>query len=280
MKKSLFIACLFMTIAFMNAQVKTPQPSPSTKVIQTVGMTEVTLEYSRPGMKDRVIFGDLVPYDTMWRTGANKNTMITFADDVKIEGKDVLAGTYAIFIKPGKSSWDVYFYKDTENWGTPEKWSEDKVAAKVTIASMKTRDKVESFTIAFDHLRNNFAHLTFAWENTKAAVKLEVPTKAKALASIEKVMAGPSDRDYFNAAGFYMDENMDMTKAKEMMDMAIEKRGEKKAYWYYRRLALINAELGDKKAAVKAAKTSLELAEKAGNTSYVAMNKKSLAEWK
>jgi len=132
MKKLLTIALIFAVSFAVNAQVEAPQPSPSQKVEQKVGLTDVTLEYSRPSAKGRTIFGDLVPFGKLWRTGANKNTMITFSDDVKIGGNDLKAGSYAIFVTPTASSWDVVFYTDTENWGTPRQWDDAKVAAKVS----------------------------------------------------------------------------------------------------------------------------------------------------
>ncbi len=108
------------------AQIQTPQPSPYQKIEQTVGLSTVTVEYSRPSMKGRKIFGGLVPYDKLWRTGANRNTIVSFSDDVKIGSTTLKAGNYAIFTKPNPQSWEIYFYSDTNNWGTPQKWDESK----------------------------------------------------------------------------------------------------------------------------------------------------------
>ena len=135
------------TVYSVNAQVKTPQPSPSAKLEQKVGLTDVVLEYSRPGVKGRTIFGDLVPYGKLWRTGANKNTMITFSTDATVDGQTLKAGSYAIFTKPGLESWDVYFYSDTENWGTPKDWDDAKVAAKTTAKVYPVPFNVESFSM-------------------------------------------------------------------------------------------------------------------------------------
>ena len=137
MKKFGFLSLFaFLTLA-VNAQMQTPQPSPSSELEQMVGLTEVEVEYSRPSMRGRAIFGDLVPYDQLWRTGANKNTVVSFSDDVKIGGKDVEAGTYAIFTRPGEAVWEVIFYSDTENWGTPQNWDASKVAATVKVEVLK-----------------------------------------------------------------------------------------------------------------------------------------------
>ena len=113
MKKLTLLAFALTLMFSVNAQIETPQPSPFTKIEQKVGLTDVTLEYSRPGMRGRTIFGDLVPYGKLWRTGANKNTMITFSDDVVVDGQTLKAGSYAIFVTPSAKSWDVIFYSDT-----------------------------------------------------------------------------------------------------------------------------------------------------------------------
>ncbi|MBP2832040.1 DUF2911 domain-containing protein [Aquimarina sp. U1-2] len=272
---------LFLSVALFSfsieAQVKTPQPSPTSKIEQVIGLTDVTVAYARPSMRGRTIFGDLVPYDKLWRTGANKNTTITFSDDVKIEGKEVKKGTYAIFTKPGKENWEVLFYTDANNWGTPQKWDDSKVAAKVTVKATTIPINVETFTIMFSDFTMDSAILSLLWSNVEAAVKIEVPAKKMAMASIEKAMAGPSAQDHYQAAVFYKDIE-DYAKAKEHIDKAISLRKEP-AFWYHRQQSLIYAKSGDKDGAIKAAKTSLSLAEKAGNTDYVKLNKDSLAEW-
>jgi hypothetical protein len=261
-----------------NAQIQTPQPSPFTKVEQKVGLTDVTLEYSRPSMKGRTIFGDLVPYGKMWRTGANKNTTITFSDDVVIDGQTLSAGSYAIFSIPAESSWELIFYSDTNNWGAPRNFDDAKVAAKTTIEAKKIPMTVETFTIQFDQLTNSSAELGFMWENTYAEVTFNVPTDAKVSAAIEKVMAGPSANDYYAAAVYTMSEGKDLKQAEEWMDKAMS-MVEEPAYWQLRQQSLLYAKMGDKKKAIEAAKKSLAGAEKAKNADYVKMNKDSLKEW-
>ncbi len=272
---------LFLTLAMFSfgikAQVKTPQPSPASKIDQVIGLTDVSVEYSRPSMKGRTIFGGLVPYDKLWRTGANKNTMITFSDDVKVGGKELKKGSYAIFTKPGKENWEVIFYSDTENWGVPRKWDDAKVAATISAKATIIPVTVETFTLMFSDLKMDAGTLSFLWATTEVAISIEVPAKETAIASIEKVMAGPSARDHYQAAAFYLDTE-DVAKAKTHIDKAIS-QSEKPAFWMYRKQSLIYAKSGDTNGAIKAAKTSLELAEKAGNADYVKMNKDSLSEW-
>lgn len=279
MKKLVLFAFALTLMFTINAQVETPQPSPLTKIEQKVGLTDVTLEYSRPSMKGRKIFGDLVPYGKMWRAGANKNTMVTFSNDVTIDGNALKAGSYAIFISPNAESWDVVFYSDTENWGTPREWDEAKVAAKVSAKIYKMPMDVETWTIGFDDLTNSSANIGFIWENTYAAVTFEVPTEAAVSASIEKTMAGPSDGDYYSAAVYTLSTGKDLDKAMMWIDKAVEMTSDQPRFWYLRQQSLIHAANGDKKGAIAAAKKSLEGAEKAENADYVKMNKDSLKEW-
>lgn len=279
MKKitTLIIGLTFCTLSY--AQVQTPQASPAAEFEQKVGLTDIEVEYSRPNMNGRVIFGDLVPYDVLWRTGANKNTIISFSDDVVIDGQKVKAGKYAIFTKPGKKSWEVYFYSDTENWGTPEKWDDSKVAAKATAEVHAMPMNMETFTILIDEVHPNHAMLGFLWEKAYVGVKIEVPTEQKVMASIEKAMKeGAKMEDYLSAATYYYTSGKDINQAKTWFDEGMKMNKEPR-FWQLRQQSLIYAKAGDKKGAINLAKQSLDLAEKAGNADYVKMNKDSLKEW-
>jgi len=268
--------CLFM-VGTSQAQVKTPAPSPSSKTEQMIGLTTVKIDYSRPAMRGRVIFGNLVPFGKTWRTGANANTKINFSTDVTIAGTTLKKGDYAIYTVPNKNSWDVIFYSDTKNWGTPAKWDDSKVVAKTTVNTSKVA-KTTSFTIGFSNLSNDSGSLDFAWENTQASVKIEVPTNDIALKSIEKVMNGPSVNDYFSAASFYHESGKDLNKALKWITKATE--GENPRFWMLRRKSLIQADMGDYKGAIISAQASLKGAEKQGNADYAKMNKESIAAWK
>ncbi|HLP53653.1 MAG TPA: DUF2911 domain-containing protein [Fluviicola sp.] len=277
MKKVSFIAALFLLLAgTTNAQLA-PRLSPEAKVEQKVGLTDISVKYSRPGKRDRVIFGDVVPYNEIWRTGANENTVISFSDAV-VFGKDTLkAGTYALYTKPTKESWDVIFYSDFSNWGTPEEWSEAKVALRVTAKPTALKESVETFTIAVDAITTNGATLTLTWDKTQVAVPFAVPTDAKVMANIKKTMGGPTANDYFGAAQYYYDNKRDTKQALAWVEKAVEMRPE--AYWIVRLKALLQAESGDKKAAIETAKKALEMATKEDNQDYVRMLNKSIEEW-
>jgi hypothetical protein len=279
--KNTFYALIFMLVCFVtadiNAQIKTPAASPLAKVEQTVGLTTISVEYSRPSSGGRKIYGDLVPFNTMWRTAANKNTMVTFSDDVMIGGTEVKKGTYSIFTKPGTANWEVYFYTDTENWGVPEKWDDAKVAAKVMVTPLTLANKIETFTINIGHLTNDYCHLEIMWENTNVPVKIEVPTDKKVTANIKQVMDGPSAGDYYGAAVYYRNAKKDMNQALTWMDKSISMGNER--FWVYRQKSLIQAELGDYKGAVATATKSLDMSREAGNADYIKMNEESIKEW-
>jgi len=274
------LSVLVLTLSFnVNAQIKTPRPSPSQSLTQTVGLTDVTLEYSRPSMRGRTIFGELVPYNEVWRTGANENTKITFSDAVLIGGVEVKAGTYAVYTKPNPQSWEIYFYSDSSNWGNPEEWDDSKVVATVTAEVYPMGETIQSFTMSIDDVTIDSANLGLLWEKTYVAVPMKFITDKLVTKGIEKVMGGPSANDYYASAVYYLDAGKDIEKAKNWIDKAVEMR-EDPAFWYYRQQSLIYAKSGDKKGAIKAAKKSLKLAEEAGNSHYVSLNTKSINFWK
>ncbi|QCE39890.1 DUF2911 domain-containing protein [Psychroserpens sp. NJDZ02] len=278
--KKLFTLIMVLTVSFaVNAQIETPQPSPSQKVEQKVGLTDVTLEYSRPSMRGRAIFGNLVPYGKVWRTGANKNTIITFSTEVTIGDNTLKAGSYAIFTKPNAGNWDVMFYSDTENWGTPKTWDDSKVAAKVSVKATISPMTIETFTFTFDNLTNDSAVLSLLWENTMVDVTIGVPTDATVTEAISKIMNGPSADNYYASARYYLESGKDIKQAAVWIDKAIDMTKAEPKFWWLRQQSLIHAKAGNKKEAIKAAKLSLEYADKAENADYVKMNKASLKEW-
>ena len=276
MKKLIYLMALSLSTTLF-AQVQTPQPSPSSKIYQTVGLTEVSVEFSRPSMRGRAIMGELVPFGEIWRTGANKNTVIAFSDAVTFGDQELAAGSYAIYTRPGKELWEVFFYSDIENWGTPSEWDAAKVAATVEVAPTSGSD-IETFSIWFSNLHNNGGTLNMGWADARVALPLGVPTVAKATASIEKALKNdPQHRDYYSAALYYLQEGQDLNQARTWMEKAIE--GKDDAYWYFRQYSLILEGLNEVDAAIATAEKSLALAEKAGNPDYVRMNKAAIEKW-
>ncbi|HBW87185.1 MAG TPA: dihydrolipoamide dehydrogenase [Crocinitomicaceae bacterium] len=275
--KKLFLG-IFTVLSFsMNAQVQTPALSPVSKFEQKVGLTDITIQYSRPGKRDRLVFGDVVPFGEIWRLGANENTKITSSDAI-VFGKDtVKAGTYAIYAKPEKDNWTLFLYSETTNWGVPDPWDTKKVVYETKLPVVQLNDVVETLTISIEKIENNGASLVIMWDKSKITLPFTVNTKDKVLASIKKTMEGPSANDYNRSATFYYQEKIDVKKALEWSTKACEMRPE--AYWMLRTKALLQAENGDFKGAIVTAKKSMELAEIDGDAAYVKMNKTSIEEW-
>lgn len=278
MKKIVVALALFMISIVGNSQVKTPQASPKSLLNQLVGLTDVEIEYSRPSAKGRIVFGELVPFGRLWRTGANANTTISFSEDVVIDGKTLKKGKYALFTLPRIDTWEIVFYTKTDNWGNPDTFSEENVALRAIVKPELTARNVETFTIDINNLDNNFGVLNLMWERTLVALKFEVPTQKIAIESIEKALAGPTAGDYYSSAQYFYQSNGDLTKALTYINKALELNVDK-PFYYTRLKSLIQAKLGDKKGALETAKQSLAAAILAKNNDYVKMNQDSILEW-
>jgi hypothetical protein len=278
--KKIILSLFVIAISFAtNAQIETPAPSPFQKMEQKIGLTDVTLEYSRPSIKGRSIFGSLVPFGEVWRTGANANTKMTFSTDFMIDGKTLKAGTYALYTIPGEKTWDVILYSDATNGGTPKKWDESKVAAKVQVTAEQMPMNIETFTITFDDVTNSSTVLGIMWEKTYVGLKIETPTDSMVAESIDEVMNGPTANDMYAAAVYYLQAGKDINKAQTWIDKAVEMTSDAPKFWFLRQQSLIHAKAGNTKTAITAAKLSLKYAEIAKNAGYIKMNKASLKEW-
>src|SRR5688572_27054361 len=256
----------------------TPAASPFSKMEQRIGLTDVTVEYSRPSKKGRAIYGDLVPYDQPWRTGANQATKITFSEDVKVGGIDVPKGSYALLSKPGKKTWTFMLYPHNstnfssylESTAQPLTFTSDAIV-------MPAGVNVETFMMGFDNLTTDSGDLYLLWDNVYVPVSIKTNTDKAVEASIAKVMAGPSAGDYYNAANYYLTTKKDLNKALEWVNKSISMDNEK--FWVLRVKSLIQAGLGDKKGAIATANRSLELARQEKNADYIKMNEESIAQW-
>lgn len=280
MKKQIVLFLfLAMAAAMAQAQIQTPAASPGAKIEQKIGLTDVTVEYSRPSKKGRVIFGDVVPYDVVWRTGANAATKITFSEDVMFGGAEVKKGSYAMLTKPGKKTWSIMLYPhNSTNWSSYTESDVQPVTVMTDAIMMPSGQDVESFMIGFENLTNHSGDIFLLWERTYVPVSIKVGTDKAVEASIAKVMGGPSAGDYYAAANYYYTEKKDMKQALAWINTSIEKGNEK--YWVLRTKSLIQAELGDKKGAIETATKSLDMAKKDEDSAYIKMNEASIAEWK
>lgn len=277
MKKIIVTLAFVASCMAVQAQVRTPQASPKANIVQTVGLTEVEIDYSRPAVKGRTIFGDLVPFGKLWRAGANGNSTIMFSEDIEVGGAKLAKGKYAIYVIPKVDTWEVIFYKESSNWGLPEQFDESKVAVRTTVKPVMLNRNVETFTIAINDLHNDGGTLEISWEKTLVQVPFVVPTQKTALASIEKALAGPSKQEYYQAAQYYFQSNLDNNKALEYINKAVPDANS--PFWMLRQKSLIQAKSGDKKGAIATAKQSLEAAKKANNADYIKLNEDSIKEW-
>lgn len=269
--KIMGLGIALMCFASTNAQqIKTPAPSPYAEVKQVIGLTDVNVTYSRPGVKGRTIFGDLVAYGTLWRTGANRATTIEVEGDVSIGGKEVKKGKYSVFSIPGKDEWTVIINSDAT--ASTGKYKKENDVCRITVKPNKTSAKIETFTIQFANLKDNSADLQIMWENTLVSIPVTVDVEKQVLAKIDNVMAGPSSRDLYAAAKYYYDNDKDINQAVKWINKSVEMDGENQKFWVVHWQAQILAKSGDKKAAIAAAEKSKALAEKAEYDEYVKKN--------
>ncbi len=276
-KKSFFFSLLIGFVAVsVQAQIATPQPSPKSTINQKVGLTDVTLVYSRPSVKDRIIWGDLVPYNEIWRTGANDATKIKFSDDVLIEGMPLKAGEYSLYTKPTPTTWEVYFYKDLTSWGVPEEWKEDQIAIRFTVTPQALPMKMETLLLSFDDVKINSTTLNIYWDKLMIPIRFKFDPDSKVEKDIAKVLGGPVAADFYQAGRYYFDSGKDINKAYEWVSKANTMDPK---FWTLRLEALILAKMGKYKQAIEVAKKSTELAVVEKNTDYQRMNAKDIAEW-
>lgn len=206
------------------AQIQFPQVSSKSEIEQTIGYTKVEVDYFRPNLNSRTAFGGIVPYGEVWRTGANNNTVVEFDTDVLVEGKPLAKGKYSVYSIPNASSWEILFYKTTDNWGNPKDWNKDLIVLSVKAPAYKLSEKVESFTIGFDEVTLNNAKMFFAWENTKVAIKIDVPTQQIAMQKIQSQLnENSSARDFYGAANYYYTNKIDLKRAVEWINTAVAK---------------------------------------------------------
>ena len=260
--------CL-MIIGAQAQPIKTPQPSPSQTIKQDFGISSIELSYSRPSMKGRKIFGDLVPFGQVWRTGANGVTRIKFADDVTVGGQPLKAGEYAIYTIPNEKEWEVIISNGINNSGTVYKQAEDVVRFKVK--SIKLDQPVETFTMQFANVRSNSAELHIIWEKTAVAIPVVTDVDKKVMAQIDNAM-NKDNHPYYQAAMYYMESGRDLNQAVTWFNKALEQNPN--AYWIYHQKANALAKLGKKDEAKATAQKSMDLAKAEKNEDYVKLNQK------
>jgi len=269
--KKIFLSVMALAgfALFSTAQVKMPAPSPTQTVKQDFAIGTIELTYSRPTAKGRKIFGDLVPYNKLWRTGANGATKIVFSDAVEIGGKKLDSGTYVLYTIPGIDSWEVIINRGLKNWGI-DGYKETEDVVRFKVEPMKMKNKLESFTMEFSDVRPETVSLDIKWEKTAVSIPIVANFKDKVRAQIEAAMK-TDKKPYWAAAQFYNEYDKNLPMALENATRAIE--ANKEAFWMWIYKAKIQKEMGDNAGAMASSKKSMELAEAAKNDDYVKMNK-------
>ena len=257
---------LCVLVAFgANAQINLPQPSPAGSVSSTVGITEVTIDYFRPGVKGRKIFGTgedyLEQYKELWRTGANAGSMISFSSDVKVAGQEVKAGEYQIVSIPDANEWQVMLISEPIG-GNESAYDETKAVVKTTAKAIKTSSLVERMTFQITDISedNTSANIQFSWENTMWSIPVEVDFTA----SVENQIAGA----YNAAANYYLGKGENLETALSLMNMYLETGDNSAQFWHVHTKARILAKLGKKKEAIAAAEDSMEKAKNFPNGDF------------
>ncbi len=277
MKKLILCSLAWLAVQTAEAQIQTPVTSPQGSVSSNVGLTEIKITYARPKAKGRKIFGSgsefVVPFGQLWRTGANRGTVISFSDDVTVQGTAVKKGEYLLLTTPNADSWSVVLYSDPSIGGNIEKYDASKEAVKLNVKPEKQTEKVETFTMLISDLSEDHstANIQLLWENTSVKFGVKVDFDERVMKDIEaKTKVSPGN--YITAANYYFDNGKDLKQALEWMDMGIN-AGNKEAFWNIHTKAKIQKALGDKKGAIATAQQSLDLAKKApSDFGYIKLN--------
>jgi tetratricopeptide (TPR) repeat protein len=275
-KLFLLVAASYIFFSTEAQQLTTPQPSPTANIKQNFALSNIEISYSRPGMKGRKIFGDLVPYGNVWRTGANNATTITFGEEVTIGGKKVPAGKYGLLTIPNASEWTIIITKQLDVT-SPSAYKQDQDVVRVAAKPTAMPFKLETFMISVDDIKSNSCSIGMGWETTWVSFEVTADVESKVMAQIKSTMEG-DNRPYFNAALYYIDNGKDLNKAVEWLDKAYAQNPE--AFWVLYQKARAQKMLGKKTDALATSNKSIDLAKKAKNDDYVALNEKLQKEMK
>jgi hypothetical protein len=272
MKKNLTLTIMLCAFTFCcySQNLVTPQPSPTEEIKQNFGLSQIEVSYSRPGVKGRKIFGDLVPYNKVWRTGANAATTITFGDDVTINGTKIPAGKYGLLTIPAENEWTVIFTKQTDVTNAAA-YKQDQDVLRVEVEKYQLPFSIESFTISFNNISGNSCNLELMWDSAYVQMPITTDVDTKVMKQINQLM-GSDNRPYFQSALYYIDNGKDLNQAVEWLDKAIAQNPD--GYFIYYQKARALAKLGKKQDALAASNKSIELAKAAKNDDYVALNEK------
>jgi hypothetical protein len=269
MFKKILTTTMIMANLCSFAQLKTPKASPLSTLTQNVGVSEIKISYSRPSVNQRDIFGDVVPYNQLWRTGANSCSTVEINTDFTIFNTKIPSGKYSILSRPSNNQWIVYFYKDTDFSGVPKDFDESKVAGEFKVPVTKISQKQETFLISIENITSKSFNLNLSWENQLISLPIQLPTHEIVMENIKKTMqsSNVTANEYYAAADYYFENNIDLNQALVWVKKSTELHG-KNFFWILRKQAQIEEKLGKKKDAVKTATIGLEEAKNSNNEQY------------
>lgn len=276
MRKLIGFILFALVLSSSQAQVKMPALSPVQTVKQEFGVGSIEIKYARPAVRARKIFGNVVPYGAMWRTGANAATQIRFTDPVVINGQPLDSGSYVLYTIPNKDSWEIILNKGLKNWGV-DGYKKEEDVLRFTVAVTKMKTSIESLTLQLAAVAPQYCELHLMWDKTAIIIPITTDVKPKLKAQMEAALQGEK-KPYWQATQYYNEYENDSQQALQYADKAIEQ--DKEAYWIWLYKARIQAKLGDKAGALVSSQQSLQLAQKAGNNDYVRMNEELQKELK
>lgn len=277
MKATLVLMLALFSVVSFGQALKVPAPSPQQTIKQAFALSEISITYCRPSAKGRTVFGDVVQYGQIWRTGANGATTITFGEDVTVEGKAIKAGTYAIYSIPNKESWDIMLYSDLELGGNVGEYNKEKEVARFAVKARPLAESVETFTINVADQSSNTASIEMSWEKTRVSFRVEADIDSKIMKNIESSVI-KDNKPYYQAASYYYENNKDLNLALEWINKAVANNPN--AYWVHMLKAKIQFKAKDTKGAKETALKVVELAKADGDDAYVRMAEKLIAEIK
>jgi len=277
--KQLFLSVLFVAtslVTYAQSSLKLPALSPTAKISQDFSISSIEINYSRPSMRGRKIFGDLVPYGKVWRTGANSATKIKIGEDVEIAGQKIKAGEYALYTIPDKDSWRIILNTGTGNWGT-DGYSKENDVARFTVKPGKLDEDVQTFTINITDITFNTCKIEMVWERTKVVLPVVANNSDAVESNIDKALNHPPTIPYFQAASYYYETNQKTELASSYVNKALEQDPKAFYIWYLK--ARIEKRLGHNDEAIAAAKKSMEMAKgSAFESDYINNNTKIIDE--
>ncbi|NAY93293.1 DUF2911 domain-containing protein [Muricauda sp. JGD-17] len=262
-----------------QAQITHPKASPFATVEQEVGLAKITVHYSRPAVRGREVFGNLVPYGRIWRVGANESTKITISSEMEVTGNVLPKGTYALYAFPKADTWEIAFHTNTTHWGDGRKnYDPSEDLFRITVIPKQIPYHQENFLIAFDFITHNSLQMQLTWANTQVVIPFSVHTEKQMDAEITKqITENPTAQTYYEAARYLQEQQKDFERALGYLNKALELGGD--TYYFHRVKSLVEAELGDYESAIKSAKKSKELAAKEGKDEFVRMNRANINQW-